>query len=166
MLRRFRYENLTGSFPGALLVRHRRGDDEKNEISQPRILDAVLDPRRDEDHVMAPDDLLLAGDLHQALAFEYVIDLLLHLVGMPFDIGHWLVAGNPVVELFGVGRVGRDQRLGQRAAEVARARRTLALCAGSAAMPRCRLPADGSPHRHARRSDTDGWTRRHVPARP
>src|SRR3569623_280680 len=103
-----------------LLVRHRRGDDDENEILLTGIVDRMLDAGRQIDDVVAADDTCLVADLHQSLAFEHVVDLLLHLVTVPFHIGHRLVHRDAVVEMLRLESVGRRERLRQRAAEMIR----------------------------------------------
>src|SRR5487761_1400694 len=78
----------------------------------------MLDSRRNEDHVVAANDAPLAGDLHRTLALEHVIDLFLDLVSMRRDIGHRLVARNPVVDVDRAFVLRHDQGLRQRTAEM------------------------------------------------
>ena len=56
-------------------------------------------------------DGILAVDLHQALAFDDVIDLLLHLVAVRLDIGLGLIHRNAVVDVMRAGGVEHHQRL-------------------------------------------------------
>ena len=62
------------------------------------VADRMRNAGRDEDDVVPAHDLALALDLHRALAFEHVVDLLLHLVGVRLDVGHRLIGRNAVVD--------------------------------------------------------------------
>ena len=81
------------------LIRHRRRDDEKHEIDQPGVRDRMIDARRQEDVIVLAHDVILAVDLHQALALDHVIDLLLHLVLVHFDVGHRLIHRDAIVDV-------------------------------------------------------------------
>src|SRR6266568_8671097 len=66
-----------GCYELSLLIGRRRGHDKEYQIGEPGVGDRVLDPGRQEDHVVLAHDARLVADLHHALAFEPVIDLLL-----------------------------------------------------------------------------------------
>ena len=78
----------------------------------------MLDAGRQEDKIVLAHDVVLAGDLHQPLAFEHVIDLLLNLMLVPRDMRHRLVHRNPVVEVTRARGLRHHQRLRQRAAKM------------------------------------------------
>ena len=67
---------------------------------------------------MLAHDVILAGNLHQPLAFEHVIDLFLNLMLVPGDMRHRLIHRNPVIEVTRARRLRHHQWLRQRAAEV------------------------------------------------
>src|SRR2546426_2698907 len=81
-----------------LVIRHRRGDHQKHQIDQPGIRDRVFDAGRQEDEVVLAYHMVLARNLHQPLAFEHVIDLLLHEMLVARDMRHRLVHSDPVVD--------------------------------------------------------------------
>ena len=43
--------------------------------------------------------MVVAGNLHQPVAFEHVVDLLLDAMLVPADVGHRLIHRNPVIEV-------------------------------------------------------------------
>ena len=90
---------MTSGWIARLIVANRRSHDQKHQIDQPGVRDRMLDARRQEDEVVLAHDMVLARDLHQPLAFEHVIDLLLHLVLVARDMGHRLVHRDAVVEM-------------------------------------------------------------------
>ena len=90
----------------------------KTRSNKARVGDRVLDARRQEDHVVAADDPALALDLHEALAVEHVIDLLLHLMPVWRHVSLRLVAGDPVIEPARAVDLGPHQHLGTGAAVV------------------------------------------------
>src|SRR5208282_1769504 len=102
-----------------LCVVDRRGDDDEDEVAEAGVVDRVLDPRRNVDHVVPAHDLTLAVDLHQAFALEHVVDLLLHLVAMRRHIGLGLIAGDAVVDEPRAHRVRMNEELGEGAAVMA-----------------------------------------------
>src|SRR5262249_53363262 len=71
-----------------------------------------------EDHVVLAHDMRLIADLHQRLAFEHVIDLLLDLVGVLLHVSHRLVHRDAVIDVARLGILRPHQRLRQRAAEM------------------------------------------------
>src|SRR4051794_11178042 len=62
--------------------------------------------------------MVLARDFHQPLAFEHVIDLLLHEMLVARDMRHRLGHRKPVVDVTGAPGLRHDQRFRQRAAEM------------------------------------------------
>jgi len=89
-----------------------------HQIDQARIGDRVFDPGRQKDKIVFSHHMILAGDFHQALAFEHVIDLLLYLVLVRGDMRHRLVHRDPVIQMPRAGGFRHHQRLRQRAAEM------------------------------------------------
>src|SRR5579862_8608244 len=55
------------------IVAHRRGYHQKYQIDEPGVGYRVLDAGRQEDEVVLAHDVVLAGDVHQSLAFDHVI---------------------------------------------------------------------------------------------
>jgi hypothetical protein len=103
----------------AIFVGHRRGDDQEDEVVEAGIGERVRHAGGQEDHVVAAHHPALVADLHQPLALQHVIDLLLNPVRVPLDMGPGRVAGDPVVNLARAGGSGMDQQLRQRAAVMA-----------------------------------------------
>src|SRR5664280_2054436 len=100
------------------LVSDGRRDDEEHEIDQAGVRDRMIDARRQENVVVFAHDMILAVDVHQTLALDHVIDLLLHLVFVHFHIGHRLVHRDAIVDVLRTGGFRHHQRLRQRAAEM------------------------------------------------
>src|ERR1022692_1866661 len=71
-----------------------------------------------ENEIVLAHDMVLAVDMHSALAIDYVIDLLLHFMAMGFDVSLRLIHRDPVVDVMRAGGVGHHQWLRQRAAEM------------------------------------------------
>ena len=63
----------------------------------------MFDAGRQEDEVVLAYDVILPGDLHQPLAFEHVVDLLLHKMLVARDMLAKTAASLPV------GRVGASE---------------------------------------------------------
>jgi len=78
----------------------------------------VFHAGRQKDEVVLAHDVILAGNLHQPLAFEHVIDLFLNLMLVPGNTRHRLIHRNPVIEVPRTRRLRHHQRLRQRTAEV------------------------------------------------
>src|SRR3974390_2614005 len=95
-----------------LRILDRCGHDYESEITQAVIGDGVDDPWGNENNVVLADNPPLAVDLHRALSFEHMVDLLLHLVGMGCHIGHRLVGRDAIVDQAGARCLRPDQRLG------------------------------------------------------
>src|SRR3546814_14413390 len=66
----------------ASLVVDRRGDHDEGQVAEAAIVNGVGGPGRNEDDVVLAHHPSLAVDLHQPLAVEHVVDLLLPLVGV------------------------------------------------------------------------------------
>ena len=101
-----------------LVIRHRRSDHQKHQIDQPGIRDRVLDAGRQEDEVVLAHHVVLARDFHQPLAFEHVIDLLLHEMLVARDMRHRLVHRDAIVDVTGARGLRHHQRFRQRAAKM------------------------------------------------
>src|SRR5215470_2819767 len=103
----------------ALFILYRGGDDDERQVGDPVVADRVGNAGRNEDDVVLAHGLSLAFDLHRALAFQHVIDLLLHAVGVRLHIGHGLIRRDAIVDEARTGGFRTHERLGQRAAEMA-----------------------------------------------
>src|SRR5450631_1220416 len=101
-----------------IVVGHRRGDHQKYQIDQSGIGDRMFDTGRQKDKIVLAHHMVLAGDFHQAFAFEHVIDLLLYLVLVPRDMRHRLIHRDPIIQMPRAGGFRHHQWLRQRAAEV------------------------------------------------
>src|SRR5229473_5722686 len=77
------------------VIGHRRCDHQKHQIDQAGIRNGVFDTGRQKDEIVLAHHMILACNLHQPLAFEHVVDLLLNQMLVPGDMRHRLIHRNP-----------------------------------------------------------------------
>ena len=84
-----------------LPILRRRGDHQKHEVPQARVVDRMFHTRWNMNDIVRAHHCAFTVDFHQPLTVQHMIDLLLHFMAVRRDVALWLVRGNTVVEAAG-----------------------------------------------------------------